>query len=301
MTRETTLDHQASFPLSASVPRAFQALTRRSDLERWFASTVDIEAKLGGTFDFRGKATLGAPKKGETGAKFTRFEKDAVVAFTWKLCGVDTEVEWKLTGTAAESCQLAVRHRVYGTLPFERPHHVIEDLWKLHVGNLMALLLGRDDSILPDYTSADPKVELSIDIDAPREVVFQALIDPEKMKRWIATAAKVDLKKGVYSYGWQYTIEGRQVEGGPQRILELVENEKLVTDWPDWRGLPGAPPTQVAWILESRGKNKTRLTLIHSGFARPVDRSDYQQGWYDFVGNIQKLAQGEEVQNPMCG
>jgi uncharacterized protein YndB with AHSA1/START domain len=70
--------------------------------------------------------------------------------------------------------------------------------------------------------------------------------------------------------------------GAAVRILELVENEKLVTDWPDWRGDPGVAPTTVAWLLTDEGTG-TRVILVHGPFARSTDVSNYPFGWQDFL------------------
>ncbi len=79
---------------------------------------------------------------------------------------------------------------------------------------------------------------------------------------------------GRYSYGWRYDVNGRQVEGGPTKILEVVENSKLVTDWPDWRGNTNLrAPQRVTWTLEWIGE-QTRVTAhpravrAHSGSVR---------------------------------
>lgn len=126
---------------------------------------------------------------------------------------------------------------------------------------------------------------LSIVIDASRERVFHALIDPASMRRWLgAPAPEVDARiDGRYSFGWKYQVSGRDVAGGPTRIIDSVSNERLVTNWPDWRGDPDKPTTQVAWTLESLGPGQTKVTLVHSGFARPVDMSDYPFGWAHFI------------------
>lgn len=111
------------------------------------------------------------------------------------------------------------------------------------------------------------------------------------MNRWLGGAAKVDVEKREISYGWRYEHEGRSVEGGPTRILELVENQRLVTDWPDWRGDPEKPSTRVIWDLQPLSDGaRTRLTIVHDGFEQPVDRSDYQQGWSAFTGELAKVA-----------
>ena len=99
---------------------------------------------------------------------------------------------------------------------------------------------------------------------------------------------------GRYSYGWSYDQGGKKVEGGPLSILELVENEKLVTDWPDWRGDMSVPMQKITWLLESIGK-QTRVTLIHSGFVRTADTSDYPFGWGFFLSRLQLVAEGKEI------
>jgi uncharacterized protein YndB with AHSA1/START domain len=81
------------------------------------------------------------------------------------------------------------------------------------------------------------------------------------------------------------------VSGGPTRILEVVENQRLVTDWPDWRLAPGKPSTTVTWILDPLDDGRrTRVTLIHAGFELPTDRSDYTQGWADFLAGLDRVS-----------
>lgn len=63
--------------------------------------------------------------------------------------------------------------------------------------------------------------------------------------------------------------------GGPTKILDIVTNERLVTDWLDWRGDITRPLTRLAWLLESAG-TKTPLTIVHDGFSRTADMSDYR-------------------------
>ena len=144
---------------------------------------------------------------------------------------------------------------------------------------------------MPDFTDPQPEVRASILINAPREQVFRALMEPAKLDKWIASAASVEPRVGGrYSYGWKYPVDGRDVTGGPTRILEMIPNEKLVTDWPDWRGDASVPKTTVTWLLESAGDG-TRVTVIHSGFARTTDISDYPFGWSGFLGQLKALGE----------
>ena len=139
-----------------------------------------------------------------------------------------------------------------------------------------------------------PEIRLSIIIDAPPERVFKALLDPAALNTWIAAAAEVEPHVGGrYSYGWRYQHGGVDVDGGPTRILELVPNERLVTDWPDWRGDPSKPPTRVAWLLEPVS-GKTRVTVVHGEFPRTVDISDYPFGWTGFLNQLKDLVERRE-------
>ena len=175
-----------------------------------------------------------------------------------------------------------------------QPRYVIDDMWRLAVGNLMSHLKGDGNVVLPDYGARKPEVRLAIEIGAPPAKVFRALLDPELMNKWLWGAkAQVDLAAGTISYGWQYEVEGRNVVGGPTRIIEIVANQRLVTDWTDWRGDPNKPLTRVTWTLDGLAAGtRTRVTLVHDGFELPVDRSDYQQGWGEFARALRDLVEG---------
>jgi uncharacterized protein YndB with AHSA1/START domain len=123
--------------------------------------------------------------------------------------------------------------------------------------------------------------------------VFRALLDPALLDAWTFGKASVERRVGGrYSYGWVYEHDGRTVEGGPTRILEMEENVRLVTDWPDWRGDAANGGQKITWLLEDDGEG-TRLTLIHDGFARASDISDFPFGWNGFLGLIkQAVAEG---------
>lgn len=86
-------------------------------------------------------------------------------------------------------------------------------------------------------------------------------------------------------------MDGKKVLGGPTRILELVENERLVSDWPDWRGDETNYTQKITWLLEDQGDG-TLLTLVHDGFVRASDISDFPFGWAGFLEGIRDVAQG---------
>lgn len=284
-----TLEHSSTFTLPAAPARVFQALTDERELRAWFAQAVKVEPTLGGAYQFWGNATLGAPTQPDASQVLTAFEPGKRLAFGWKVHGQDSEVSYALAaGDQPDTTTLALHHVVKGTLPFRAAKHVIDDVWKLNFANLAEHLRGRKGAVLlADFTSAKPEVRASIEIAAPPAKVFRALREPALMNKWLFGAAAVDPKTGAYSYGWKYDYEGKGVLGGPTRILELVENEKLVTDWPDWRGDGQKPSTKVTWTLEALdGGTRTRVTLVHHGFELMSDRSDYLSGWAEFLAGL---------------
>jgi uncharacterized protein YndB with AHSA1/START domain len=150
--------------------------------------------------------------------------------------------------------------------------------------------------VRPDSTTPDAEVRLSIVIEAPSEKVFRALTDPDVVAKWFSLPSgkwpviepRVD---GIYDLGWTYDMHGKPVTAGTTRILEMIENERLVTDWLDWRGDPARQRQRVAWHLENLG-GRTRVTLVHDGFERPADVGDYPFGWRTFLDGLKNAAEG---------
>jgi uncharacterized protein YndB with AHSA1/START domain len=285
-------EHTTTIDLAAPPARVFRALSDGDELRAWFASDAAVEARPGGAYHFWGSATLGAPSRAEATQTLTRFEAGRELAFTWTLQGVPTEVSYRLTGDG-DASKLEVRHAIRGALPYRRPDHVVSDLWRILGGNLGEHLRGTGGVVLPDFQSGHPEVRASIEIAAPPAKVWRAPTAPALLDPGLGGAAKVDLPAGAYSYGWRYEVEGRQVAGGPTRIIEMVEHRRLVTDWPDWRGDPDKPSTRITWELEPLADGtRTRVTMRHTGFEHPVDRSDYQQGWDHFLQALRGVAQG---------
>lgn len=280
-------EHKATLP--ASPDQVFDALTKPESLRRWFADEVDVSGGEGEPFRFWGRHTFATHEAGTASQRITQWEEGSRLGFTWPIDGQESEVTIALepkTGEegAVPGTSLSLRH----SFSSAQEPELIDDLWKLTMGNLDAFLRGGDGIVLPDFTDPTPEIRLSIVIDAPPDRVFSALIEPEKMSRWLGCPnAEVEPRLGGrYRYNWEYKVGDRDVVGGPTTILDYVENERLVTDWPDWRGNPDKPKTRVAWHLDDLGNGRTRVTLIHGEFPRAVDFSDYPFGWGWFLSQL---------------
>src|SRR5262249_42401224 len=126
-----------------------------------------------------------------------------------------------------------------------------EDFWFLSLENLRRHLDGKPPVRCDFSQPMVGDIHHTLEINAPREAVFDALIKPEQLERWIASHATVEPKPGgVYDLGWGNNTSAL-------KILEITPNETLRLSWPE-----GGDETIVTWTLEESG-GKTRLTLVH--------------------------------------
>lgn len=287
-----SLTHEFTESFDAPPERIFAALTDEAELTCWFAEHAEIDLQEGGSFRFWGRNTYCTPARWQSKQKVVRVEAPSLVVFSWPVDGLDSEVTLALAkdpdDSSGQRTVLKGRHHFPEAPALDRAGDLVDDMWRIAVANLRAHLAGGAGVCKPDYSDPVPRIRQTVSITAPRWKVFHALIDPATLNKWIATDASVQPEEGGrYSYGWKYEVRGRQVEGGPTKILEIVENAKLVTDWPDWRGDTSRPSQRVSWVLEAIG-DQTRVTLIHEPFERTSDVSDYPHGWADFLSRLKQ-------------
>jgi uncharacterized protein YndB with AHSA1/START domain len=111
--------------------------------------------------------------------------------------------------------------------------------------------------------------EFEFEIDAAREEVWRALVDPAALRGWFASDARVTPEVG----GEWYVAHGEY--GQSSTIDELVPNERLATSHEG---------TGAEFRLEGRA-GATVLRIVQSGFG-PAELESLERGWSTYMQTL---------------
>lgn len=261
--------------LKAEPEAIYKALTEK--LAEWFAENADVSTAEK-RYDFWGRYTPGTPTREEGRHPLLAYEPGTHLRYTWHASKFDSVVDIQIIPRDGGN-----------TLVIEQgnpnnPSHDIgfstdEDFWFLSLENLRRHLDGKAP-VRCDFTrSMVGDIQHTVEIDATPETVFDTLIRPEQLQRWIASNAKVEPREGgQYNLGWGQ-------DSAALKILELIPNESLRLSWPEGDG-----STILTWTLQGSG-GKTRLTLVHSGFAPDQETGGLQTGWLNFMSWVKSISE----------
>jgi len=143
---------------------------------------------------------------------------------------------------------------------------------------------------------SDMELRKTIEIDAPVHAVFSALTDQRELIQWWPDKGTFEPRVGG-KFHFTFLAERHKEMGDRDHrldgeVLEIVSNKKLVyTFIPDEEYRPDgvrSKTTMVTWSLEEVGKNKTRVTLVHTGFTKEMDKhfKDVNSGWAYFTARL---------------
>ncbi len=254
----------------------FAAWTDNDKLQQWFAEYADVSVDEG-RFNFWGKHTVGNPSSEAANHELRDVQQGKSLAFGWRLHGRDTEVSVALQ-PHDRGTHIVVHHD--GVAAWEAGQPALSDFWTAALENLRALLEGGAVALRPDFSGANGStVELSTEIAAPAASVYQGLLDPEQLTRYFPDNADVDAAVGgAIDFHWGNGV-------GPRKILDLDPERKIAYSWDDH----GRQDTVVTWELEE-SEGKTRLLLVHSGFAE--EDPGYWMGWIAVLNALKTMLEG---------
>jgi len=134
-----------------------------------------------------------------------------------------------------------------------------------------------DDLVVERHVRASP------------DKVFTYFTDADKWTAWQGTEAEIELTPGGV---WRVNVTGDGFASG--RVVEVVENERIVFTW-GWEQGPPVPPgsTTVAIELMPDGDG-TLIRLTHS--ALPPDQIEiHRYGWEHYVPRLAALSEGRDA------
>jgi uncharacterized protein YndB with AHSA1/START domain len=136
-----------------------------------------------------------------------------------------------------------------------------------------------------------------IEIEAPPEKVFDALVDPAQLTEWWGSPDtyrtanwRMDVRPGG---SWSCDAQGPSgtISKVGGRYLVVDRPHKLSYTWnPSWS--PGEE-TQVHYVLEGIPSG-TRVTFRHEGFTSAKSRQAHTEGWTRVAGWLQQYLQRED-------
>lgn len=271
--------------IDATAAEIYPAFADANQVIRWLAeeAQVDLDA---GQFALWGPSIPGLPSGNDGHMQLVAAEPDKRLEFEWQLLDDATTATIELTEDGGET-QVSFEHAGIADNDWA---WTVASFWAIQAENLRGWVERGITGPRFDFRELVPgDIEVSAEIDAPASEVFRAITDPEMVGKWMMSN-NVTIEPEV---GGTYDLEG-WTQDGPVKIVDLQENEKLAYSWrSDWVG----HETLVTWELaESQGK--TRLTLMHSGFASDARHDSYRTGWLGFLVAIKALIERAEWAPP---
>jgi uncharacterized protein (TIGR03086 family) len=116
------------------------------------------------------------------------------------------------------------------------------------------------------------------------EDAFALITEPERLRRWQAVSAYVDLRAGG-DYRW--TITPTHIASGTFR--EVDPGRRIVFGW-GWEGSPELPPdASTVTVTVEPTEGGTLVTLVHEGLSAEQETL-HAEGWVHYFDRLEKLA-----------
>ncbi|MGH9278284.1 MAG: SRPBCC family protein [Acidimicrobiales bacterium] len=118
-------------------------------------------------------------------------------------------------------------------------------------------------------TPTDREIHVERVFDAPRDRVWEALIDPDQLTQWWGRGNRVDIERYEPERGGHWRFVEHSPDGGTHgfegRFREITPPERIATTF-EWDGMPGYVVINTM-TLTDLGDGRTRLTatsLFHT-------------------------------------
>jgi len=140
-----------------------------------------------------------------------------------------------------------------------------------------------------DATTESTSVERELQIAASPETVWEFLVDPEKMTRWMGESATLEPRPGgLYQVG---VIPGHTARG---EIVEFDPPRRLVFTWGWDSGSivePGSTTIEIELVPEGEG---TVVRFAHVGLPDAESAQSHSHGWDHYLTRLVSAAGGSD-------
>jgi uncharacterized protein YndB with AHSA1/START domain len=129
-----------------------------------------------------------------------------------------------------------------------------------------------------------PRVEISITIRAPRERVFDAWLDPQRLARFLCAGdthvARIDVDPRVGGAFRVVMASARGEYDHHGRYVEIARPERLRFTWISAATNGGETEVTVTFETVDGG---TRVTLVHVGLPNERAAEEHDSGWQSIL------------------
>ena len=143
-------------------------------------------------------------------------------------------------------------------------------------------------------TATERELVITRVLDAPRDLVWRAWTEPERIKQWSAPKGfTIPVAEGELRPGGAWKSCMRKPDGTDLWLAgvyrEIDEPKRLVFThaWLDEHGDPGPETLVTVTFVERRGK--TEMTFRQSGFDSTDSRDGHAGGWNECFDRLDEL------------
>ena len=123
-------------------------------------------------------------------------------------------------------------------------------------------------------------IEKSVLVPLTADQTFALVTEPERLRRWQAISARVDLRAGGE---FRWTVVPGATAGGT--FVEVEPGKRLVYTW-GWEGDEAQPPgTSTVTITLEPAEGGTTVRLVHEGLT-PDQEVQHHEGWDHFMERL---------------
>jgi uncharacterized protein YndB with AHSA1/START domain len=142
-----------------------------------------------------------------------------------------------------------------------------------------------------DATTEATTVERTISIAAAPETVWEFLVDPDKMTRWMGMQAELDPRPGG---GYRCAVIPGHTAAG--EVVEVEPPHRLVFTW-GWEASGGeenpVPPGSSTIEIElTRDGDGTSLRFVHRDLPSTESAESHAHGWDHYLERLGTIAGG---------